>query len=74
VGHYSSSVSIRLVRKETSLITQVWLYSSQAFDNSLWSSDILLGHTEGLGHEGVGLHLGIEAHLDSFIVCLRYAF
>ena len=49
MSHYSSSVSIRLVRKETSLITQVWLYSSQAFDNHLLSSDLLLGHADGLG-------------------------
>jgi len=71
VSHYSSSVTIRLVRRETSLIAQVWLYSSQAFDNPLWSSDLLLGHAEGLGHEGVVLHLGVVAHLDSFIECLR---
>jgi hypothetical protein len=42
-----------------------------AFDKPLWSSDLLLGHTEGLGHEGVVLHLGVVAHLDSFIECLR---
>jgi hypothetical protein len=71
VSHYSSSVTIRLVRRETSLIAQVWLYSSQAFDNPLWSSDLLLGHAEGLGHKGVVAHLGIVAHLDSFILCLR---
>ncbi len=69
--HYSSSVTIKLVRWETSLISQVWLHSSQAFDNPLWSSDLLLGHAEGLGHEGVVVHLGIAAHLNSFIKCLR---
>ena len=51
-------------------MAQVWLYSSQAFDNPLWSSDLLLGHAEGLGHEGVGFHLGVVAHLDIFIKCL----
>ncbi len=67
MSHYSSSVTIRLVRRETSLIAQVWLYSSQAFDNPLWSSDLHLGHAEGLGHEGVGLHLGIIANLNSLL-------
>jgi hypothetical protein len=71
VSHYSSSVIIRLVRRETSLIAQVWLYSSQAFDNPLWSSDLLSGHAKGLGHKGVVVHLGVVAHLDSFIKCLR---
>jgi hypothetical protein len=71
VSHYSSSVTIRLVRRETSLIAQVWLRSSQAFDNPLWSSDLLLGHAEGFGHKGAVAHLGIAAHLDSFIKCLR---
>ena len=41
--------------------------SSQAFDNPLWSSDLLLGHAEGLGHEGVFVHLGIVAHLNSLL-------
>ncbi len=59
MSHYSSLVTIRLVRRETSLIAQVWLYSSQAFENPLWSSDLLLGHAEGLGHEGAVSHLGI---------------
>ncbi len=67
MSHYSSSVTIRLVRRETSLISQVWLHSSQAFDNPLWSSDLLLGHAEGLDHEGVGLHLGNVAHLNSLL-------
>jgi hypothetical protein len=64
-------VTIRLVRRETSLIAPVWLYSSQAFDKPLWSSDLLLRHADGLGHKGVVLHLGVVAHLDSFIECLR---
>jgi hypothetical protein len=71
VSHYSGLVTIRLVRRETSLIAQVWLYSIQAFDNPLWSSDLLLGHAEGLGHKGAVAHLGVVAHLDSFIKCLR---
>ncbi len=71
MSHYSSLVTIRLVRRETSLIAQVWLHSSQAFDNPLWSSDLLLGHADGFGHEGAVEHLGVEAHLDSFIKCLR---
>jgi hypothetical protein len=71
VSHYSSSVTIRLVRRGTSLIAQVWLHSSQAFDNPLWSSDLLLGQAEGLGHEGVVVHLSVIAHLDSFIKSLR---
>ena len=41
--------------------------SSQAFDNPLWSSDLLLGHAEGLGHEGVVVHLGTVAHLNSLL-------
>ncbi len=45
------------------------LYSSQAFDKVLWSSNLLLGHADGLGQEGVVVHLGIVAHLDSFIKC-----
>jgi hypothetical protein len=63
------SVTIRLVWGRTSLIAQVWFHSSQAFNNPLWSSDLLLGHAEGLGHEGVVVHLGVVAHLDSFIKC-----
>jgi hypothetical protein len=67
VSHYSSSVTIRQVRRETSLIAQDWLHSSQAFDNPLWSSDLLLGYGEGLGHEGVVIHLGVAAHLNSLL-------
>ena len=59
------SVTIRLVRRETSLIAQVWLHSSQEFDNPLWSSDLLLGQAEGLGHEGAVAYLGVVAHLNS---------
>ena len=61
------SVTIRLVRKGTSLIAQVWFILVNAFDKPLWSSDLLLGHAEGLGHEGVVLHLGVVAHLNSLL-------
>jgi hypothetical protein len=68
LGHHFTS------SKGTGVIAQVWFHSSQAFDKPLWSSDLLLGHTEGLGHEGVALHLGVVVHLDSFIKCLCFAF
>ncbi len=51
----------------TSLIAQVWFHSSQAFDKLLWSSDLLLGHADGLGPKRLGLHLGVVAHLDCFL-------
>jgi hypothetical protein len=30
--------------------------------------DLLLGHADGLGHEGAVVHLAIVAHLGSFII------
>ncbi len=53
----------------TSLITQVWVYYSQAKAKLLDLPDLLLGPATGLGHEGVVVHLGVIAHLVSFIEC-----
>ncbi len=61
------SVTIRLVRRGTSLIAQVWVYSSQALAKLSNLPDPLLGHADGRGHDGAVEHLGVVAHLGSFI-------
>jgi hypothetical protein len=43
--------------------------SSQALTKLSGLPDLLLGHADGRGNEGAVGHLGIEAHLDSFIEC-----
>ena len=64
---YLRSVTNRLVRGRLVLSQRSDYILVNAFDKPLWSSDLLLGHAEGLGHEGVGLHLGVVAHLNSLL-------
>ncbi len=61
------SVTIRLVQRGTSLIAQLWVYSSQALAKLSNLPDALLVHADGRGHEGVVDHLCVVAHLGSFI-------
>jgi len=61
------SVTIRLVRRETSLIAQVWFILVNAFDKPLWSSDLLERLAKGLCHVGAVAHLGVVAHLNSLL-------
>jgi len=53
----------------TSAIAHVWVYSSQALTTFSGLPDLLLGHANGLGREGAVMHLGVVAHLGSFIEC-----
>ncbi len=62
LGHFQTSL------RGTSLIAQVWVYSSQALTMFSGLLDLLLGHAAGLGREGAVMHLGVVAHLGSFIV------
>ncbi len=48
----------------SSLIAQVWVYSSQALAKPSYLPDLLLGHTNGRGHKDAVAHQGIVAHLD----------
>jgi hypothetical protein len=48
-------------------MTQFWVNSSPALANPSDLPDLLLGYADGCGHKGAVAHLGIVAHLDSFI-------
>jgi hypothetical protein len=48
----------------SSLISQVWFYSSQALAKPSDLPDLLLGHANGRGHKDAVVHLGIISHLD----------
>ena len=50
-------------------MAQVWVYSSQALTMFSGLPDLLLGHADGFGREGAVPHLGVVAHLGSFIEC-----
>ncbi len=50
-------------------MAQAWVNSSQALATFSGLPDLLLGHADGLGCEGAFPHLGVVAHLGSFIEC-----